>query len=308
MVSNAEMFLNDEAEPNSAASEWDMSDAPAFNVEDFQIPSETDVRNTEEARNYEKRERALEDELYLIADRRANGIMNIGDEFVKTMKSIEHPLAGRMENNIDDIYRGKKATGRATLESLFTYVDSMFPSPYSEEERNAKKVGDSEDEFRRASIREGQVTGDSIDDLAKTFTMDGSENDLYIASQLKNLGQGTFDHSSALLKAIIDYANKPNGENRSQLYKTQSDHERVLSNSLFNIAETFDRSKTQAGRRMFEPTVELATTMTRSSEEYFEGIMKYLKFKIDNSNTEKPEEVSPNAAAFVDALPGDVIS
>lgn len=308
MVSNAEMFLNDEAEPNSAASEWDMSDAPAFNVEDFQIPSEVDVKNSEEARNYEKRERALEDELYLIADRRANGIMNIGDEFVKTMRSVEHPLAGRMGNNIDDIYSSKKATGRATLESLFTYIDSMYPSPYDEEERNAKKVGDTEDEFRRASIREGQMTGDSIDELAKTFMIDGSENDMYIAGQLKNLGQGTFDHSSALLKAIIEYANKPNSDSRSQLYKTQSDHERVLSNSLFNIAETFDRSKTQAGRRMFEPTVELATSMTRSSEEYFEGIMKYLKFKIDNSNVEKPEETGPSVSPFLDALPGDVIS
>ena len=35
MVSNAERFLGDETEPNSAANEWDMSDAPAFSSEDF---------------------------------------------------------------------------------------------------------------------------------------------------------------------------------------------------------------------------------------------------------------------------------
>lgn len=308
MVSNAEMFLNDEAELNSAASEWDMSDAPDFSVEDFQIPSEADVRNNEELRNYEKQERALEDELYIIADRRANKIMGLGDEFIKTMKNVDHPLSGQMQRNFEDIYGGKKSTNRATLESLFSYIDSMYPSKYGEQTVDQKKIGDTEDEFRRAAIREGQITADSIDGLAKTFREDGSENDLYIAGQLKNLGDGSYDHSAALLNAIIDYANKPNGDNRSKLYKTQSDHERVLSNSLFNIAETFDRSTTSAGRHMFEPTIDLATTMARSSEEYFEGIMKYLKFKINNSSVEVSEEKSPNEAAFLEALPGDVIS
>lgn len=299
MVNNFETSSNDSED--SAINAWDMSDVsnPLFNEssDTFQIPERNDGKSEEE-RRYESKERALRDELFAISDNRARYISNTGEEFISLMKQANHPFARRLEENVDNIVSGKKNTGRATLETFFSYIDSMYPSPYSNNTRDPKKADDAADEYRRTSMREGEYTGDTTDELAKTFSIDGSDKDLYIANSLKLIGQDSVDYHTSLARAIIAYAEEPNKNNRSRITNAQYDHEHAMSNSLYNIAEIFDGSRTVIGKKMFEPTIELMQKMTINTEDYFDGIMNYLKFKIDNSpnapNMEDDDDSSYN--------------
>lgn len=310
MVSSAERFLGDETEPNSVANEWGMSDAPAFFGEDFIIPTvEAKPQKTEEERSYEQKERGLQDELFAIADRRVHFMTNTGDEFIKIMKGAEHPFANRLEKDVDNLTSGKRRTSHATLETFFSYVDSMYPSTLSGQERDLKTIEQAEDEFRRASIREGQYTGDSSDTLAKAFREDGSDNDFVIAQHLKNIGDNAASYGMRLPQAVVGYLNDPSRENRTRLSGVQVDHKSALSNSLYNIATTFDNSRTIVGKKMVDPSFDLLAMMSRSNDEYFEGMMDYLKFKMNNSKYHQEEKETPSKyEAMFNALPGDAIS
>jgi hypothetical protein len=274
MLNNFETNNSDNTE--SQSNDWDMSD-----VAEFRIPDKSETyEKSEEERNYEAKERALQDELFSLSDRRANIINNAGEECSQILKRAEHPFANRLQNNFDDLTSGKKSTGRATLETFFGYMDAMYPSPYGGKERDPKKVEECEGEYRRFSMREGECVADSVDEIAKSFAADGSDLDLHIAQMLRNVGQDTADFGSYFSRAVIAYAEDPSSENRSRLNRAQSDHEGTVSNSLFNIATTFDDSRTTIGKKLFDPSVELATMITRNSEEYFEGILAYMKFKM----------------------------
>ena len=286
MVNNFEDFSVDKS---PFSDDWDMSDVDnPFN------DSEKNVDKSEEERNYNLRENALKDELQLVVSKRANYIFNAGDEFSTMMRCMEHPLSKRIEGNFDDLVTSKKKNSNDTLESFFTYIDSVYPSPY----KNAENLhaDEAEDEYRRTAMSEGQNTGDNLDEIATTFSIDGSDRDLHIATVLKNMGQDSADYQAALSRAIIAYSENPSQENRSRLTRIQSDHSGALANSLFNIAETFDSSRTELGKKMFDPTVELATMLARSSEEYFEGLMGYMKFKMENSSVKKAEIPSENTS------------
>ena len=278
---NEESIGNSEINP--AAEAWDMSDVESqFNGDTFRIP-ETNTSKTEEERTYETRERLLKDELFNISDRRANYIADTGDTFIQALREIEHPLTGSLESKVDDIVSGKKSTGRATLESLFGYINAMYPSPYSEEFRDPKKVDDAATVFRSTSFREGSYTGDTVDSVAQDFRSDGSDRDLYIASDLNKIGEDSANYHSALAEAIIAYAEDPSKNNRARITNVQFDHSGAMSRSLYDIAEQFDRSRTSVGRKMFDPTMSLMQNLTTNTEDYFDGIMEYLKFKMENN-------------------------
>lgn len=280
MVNN-ESIGNEEV--NSAAEAWDMSDVESpFNDDTFRIP-ETKSFKSEEERIYETRERLLKDELFTISDRRAKYIADTGDTFITTLRQSEHPLTGVLENDVEDIIGGKKNTGRATLESLFGYVESMYPSPYGEEFRDPRKVDDAASAFRNSSFREGSYTGDTVDKLAEAFRSDGSDRDLYIANDLNKIGEDSTNYHSSLAEAIIAYVSDPSKKNRARIANVQFDHSGAMSKSLFDIAEQFDSSRTTIGKKMFEPTMSLMQGLTTNAEDYFEGIMEYLKFKMENA-------------------------
>lgn len=270
-------------EENPAAKAWDMSDIENPQDKETFRRSEIGYPKSEEERTYETKERLLKDELFNISDRRANYIAEAGDYFIKVLSENEHPLTGVLEGNVEDIVSGKKSTGRATLESLFGYVDAMYPSPYSETFRDPKKVEEAADVFRRSAIREGEYTGDTVDELAKTFRKDGSDKDLYIASDLNNIGNDSAKYHPSLADAIIAYVEDPSKNNRARIANAQFNHSGAMSKSLYAIAEQFDSSRTNIGKRMFDPTMGLMQGLTTNAEDYFDGIMEYLKYKMGNA-------------------------
>ena len=272
---NHESLSNNNLEPD-----WDMSDV-----------GEMGATKPEEQRNYESRERALQDELMIIVNKRAGYISGAGEECAQVLRRAEHPFAKRIENNVDDIVAVKRNAGQHALESLFGFIDAVYPSPYATKE---SKPDEMEDEYRQMAMREGNATGDTVDELAKTFSIDGSDNDLHVASILRNIGQDSSDYQNGLSRAIIEYAKHPTPENRNKLNRIQYDHSGALTNSLFNIADTFDNSRTEIGKKLFDPTVALASMLARSSDEYFEGIMGFMKFKMENSSVKPPVEEAPS--------------
>ncbi len=267
MVNNLE-HLSDEEAPNSAASDWDV------------LSGEKSI----EEREYEQNERSLQDELYSTVDGRVNTISNVGQELCSIMKDADHPFSKRLEENFDDFISSKRLTGRATLEGLFAYANAMFPPAFKNEVRDIEKVEDARDLFRQSARREGTQTADKIDEIAKTFSVDGSKNDLRIASCLRNIGDDSENYAVRLAEAVISYSENPNDEdNRKKLNLVQSDHEGALTTTFFRIAETFDSSNTEIGKKMFDPTSALIGTLAVSTDEYYDGIVKYLRFKIKNS-------------------------
>ena len=285
MVSNAEMFTSDDS-PNDAANSWDMSDAE----NSFEYGDE----KSEEEKQYEARERSLKSELESIVDGRARTLFEAAEECGRIFHAAEHPFANRFDQAFDSMTGSAKGSGQETLEMLFEYIDSKFPSPYKNsseivpdvDEYGRKKLDEAEDNFIRASMREGNILGENTDEIAKLFRIDGSQNDLHIADSLRHLSDSIVEYRTNFARAIIGYVNEPTKETRSRLTRTQSNHEGVLSNSLFNIAATFDESKTHIGRKLFDPTIILATNLTRGSEEYFDSIMDYLRFKMENTDDE----------------------
>ena len=282
MLNNSENISQNTEENQS--NDWDMSDVADFSLPEK--PAET-IEKSEEERAYEQKERALQDELFHIVDRRANNISGAGDELYDVMKHAGHEDAEKMREAFDDLSYGKKFTDRAYLESYFNYTNEMFPSPFLGKERDMVHVANAEDDFRRSAIQSASMMSDSTDGIAKLFSSDGSENDLQIASKIRNLGDDSADFSTRFMNAIIGYCEDPSIENKKRIIGLQADHERAITNSLFTVAEVFDRSKTEVGKHMFEPTSALAGQVARNSEEYYEGIMEYLKVKM---NASKPLE------------------
>ena len=282
MLNNSEnISQNTEA---SQSNDWDMSD-----VADFSLPEKPaeDTEKSEEEREYERKERSLQDELFHIVDRRADSVNGAGEELYAVMKNAEHRQAEDMHDAFSDLSYGKKFTDHAYLESYFNYVNEMFPSPFSKKERDMVRTANAEDDFRRSAVRGASVMDENVDGIAKIFSSDGSKNDLEIAAKIRNLGKSSGDFSVGLASAIIGYCEDPSAENKKRIINLQADHERAITNSLFTVAEVFDRSKTEVGKHMFEPTSALAGQVARNSEEYYEGVMDYLKFKM---NASKPLE------------------
>ena len=279
---------------NPADNAWDMSDVQFNDSDTFMIPDRG--YDFAAAHEYEKRERALQDELFRISERRAGILSNAGDELTELVKKNSDELAdkrgdefaGKISVSVDDIISGKKATSRATLESLFGYIDAMYPSPYAEKVLNKNQVADAEDSFRNMSYRESTNTADNIKKLAECLTYDGSDNDLYIANHLDHIGTGAFSYHKDLARAIIAYAEDPSKEKRASINSVQAEHERTLANSLFGIADIFSDSRTEVGRKMFDPTVYLEVSLATNDEDYIVGIMDYLKFKIGNTDDNDP--------------------
>ncbi|MBP5674970.1 hypothetical protein J6W91_01425 [Candidatus Saccharibacteria bacterium] len=286
----SETLASDSLDGND--SEWDslteMSDVSDL-PENFKPAHE----KSEEEKSYEKRERYLKDELFSLVERRSRQYNSVAEDYSKIFHQEEHPMMNRVDSAFDNLNSSLKGTGFATLETLFAFVDSKFPSPFSEEVADARKQEELEDDFRRASLREGQVSSDNIDEFVKIFAEDGSQNDLHIANSIRHIGTGSYDFQSGFARAIIDYVNDPTDRTREQMVRVEADHEGVLTNALFNIASTFDESKTGIGPRLFDPTIALATNAVRGSQDIFDGVRAYLRFKMQNA-AEKPA-MKPNS-------------
>ena len=298
MLNNSENISQntEENQPNG----WDMSDVADFAI--LEQPTER-TEKTEEEREYEQRELGLKDELFEIAKRRAFTIGEAGDEFYDVMRRAEHPLAKRMRDSFDNLSQGKRMTDQAYLEGFFQYVDEMFPPAFSGRERDEKRIQEAEDMFQRSAIRESGIMEDNTNDIAKLFSMDGSEHDLQIATNIRNLGQSSADFPRDMAIAIIRYCSEPGKDRRLRINGIQADHERAVSNSLFNIADTFDKSRTEVGKHMFEPTMAFTSQITRKSEEYYEGLKDYIKFKMGASYDKYKIEDNPaNHNPYEDAF------
>ena len=275
MVSSSEIIFQDDETPNSS---WDSLRNVEFS------------EKSEEEKAYEKKERFLQDELFSLVDKRTNNLVRLSEEYSDIFHKANHPMAGRFDDAFDHLSGGLRGTGHATLETFFAYVGSKYPSPYNEEGRDPKKMEELETDFRRASLRQGQITDENLGEFVKIFASDGSQNDMYIANSLKHLGEGSYDFQTAFSNAVISYVDDPTSENRERMMRAESDHEGVLTNSIYNIAATFDESKTKLGPKLFEPTIELAINSVRSAEDIYDSVKKYLKFKIDNTADEyKPD-------------------
>lgn len=279
MVSS-EAILPDEEAPNSAASDWDMSDVEG-------------PYSGEPERNYEARERLLKDQLLAVVKKRAGFINETGMDFVDILGKSGHPMMDRIDSNFDGLTSGKRLTSQATLESFFNYVDAMFPPEFSGIDRDQKLIETTESDYRRDARREGIDTSEKTEELAGTFRYDASEKDLQIATKLDNIKQDAEDYFVKLPDAIIGYANTPNEKNRKHIADVQSSHEGVLSKSLFNIANVFDSSRTKIGETMFNATLVLMSGLTTGSDEYYNGLMDYLKFKIDHTYDKYKSQEDP---------------
>ena len=275
----------------------------------FDFP-EIKLGKTEEERRYEARERDLIGELEHVSEKNARDLFNIGEEFRDTLRSFESPKAGKVGETFDYLSGASRNGNQRKVEALVAFIDEKYPSPYKEKEdrgvlspfepdeseEKLRKLEDKKDEYRRNTLNYGGTVADVTEDLSKLFTIDGNQNDYYIGNTIRNLGSGSAEIENALTNAVIDYAEDPSEENRQKLRRVQTERENMFSNSMFNIAGAFDESRTRVGQKLFEPTVALATLFVKNNEDYFDGIMKYLDFKIQNSS--RDELASDNSSTF----------
>lgn len=241
-----------------------------------------DVEKSEDQLEYEKNEEYLRDSIFKANDARNEELLERNKEIHQIFTDNNHEQAEEVEETMQKIIGGLHGSEQASLEALFEYVDSKYPSPFIEKEE-PEDTFRAEDDYRRAMMREGEANNENLEKLAKIFNADGSAKDLHIAQLLRLLGRTTADDRTKFSSVIVDYLKNPTPENREKMTRLQSNHEGALSNSLFNIAVTFDESETAVGEKMLNPTVLMATGVLKGSEEIYSGIMKYLRFKIDNS-------------------------
>ncbi|MDO4967589.1 MAG: hypothetical protein Q4E70_02380 [Candidatus Saccharibacteria bacterium] len=314
----------DEEAP-SPASEWDgLKDE--FPDDDFvRKTQEIAERNTydipesrqeksEAERRYETKEKDLIYELEHTADRDARYLFDAGDEYSKIFKQFHNPNAKKVEDSFDSLTNLSKNNNREVLESLMSYVDARYPSPYKQEnqgvltnpfsnelENGARKIEDLKDDYRRAVLKGSGMSADVIEDLSKIFTVDGSQNDYYVGNTLRTLGNSRADAEVAFSNALIDYIEEPSEDNKSRLRRLQGDREGVLTNGLFNTAGTFDESRTRFGSKLFEPTIALATQLVRNSEDHFDNLIDYIQFKIGDyapKTSEKDNKILPDVVLY----------
>lgn len=243
---------------------------------------------SEEERAYEEHERQLMDEVYFVADRNADYIKKAGKEYSEIFEKTGDPNAEKVKEVFSNLFSGTKATSKATLETFFGYVNTKFPSKYQDEnpfvseflENNEEKTeAMAEFEYRRAAKMQGENEGENINEIAKIFN-NGNQSEYDVANSLRHLSNGVSEYNDAFSQAIVRYANDRDLKSRQHLMQVQGDYEGVLANSLFSIATTFDSMDTELSNKMFDPTITLATMATRGSEDLFDGIMDYLRFKM----------------------------
>lgn len=302
---------------------------------------------SEAEKSYESKERSILSELEAISYNRAKHIEIIGDEYGKTLRKFEDPRAKSILDSFNNLSRVTKKSDRSSfspssekitsrdssLDALVQLVNLKYPSPYrSENSRPLNPFEDRTDEYQRAQDNflltaraNSEEKAKILENLSKTINLGGSQSDLYIGTTLKNLGNGTVDTEKSFSSAIINYLDDPTDNNKRKLRNVESDHENLLSNSLFNIAGSLDESKNVLNQKLFEPTIALTTNLVRTDEDYFDGILKYLQFKIDNarpfedstspeiSETQSPQKRSSYEEALASfdvpnkSLPNEVI-
>lgn len=336
---------NPEDTSSETKSEWDTL-AEEYSDDDFMsYTQEIAKRNTfdnfegpseksEEEKTYERKERGILDELDAISEKRAGYIYDIGNEYSDILKNFNNPREKRVSEDMGKLTDISRKAGHKTLEALVAVVNSRYPSPFKTEKDSLpnpfednkadhRKIEDAEDEYLRTALEQGGATADTLENLSKAFMIDGNQSDFYVGNNIKTLGNGLADVEKAFANAFIHYLDEPSDETRQRLRRVEGDRENLTTNNLFNIASTFDEDRTRLGNKLFEPTVALATQLIRNDEDYFDGIMEYVKFKMDNSKN-KPESRNTSydeaVAAFdapktpenaetdsLKALPGDVL-
>lgn len=296
---------NPEDVKSDERTEWDTL-AEEFSDDDFmKRTQEIASRNTFDAYEqptekseaeleYEKKEQYLIAELESISRKRANYLFNAGDEYTHILKSFRSPEEKRVTESMDELAAISENYSRRTLESLVELVNSRYPSPFEtkkeslpnpfEDESNEDyKIEEAEDEYRRSVLTQGGLTSDTLENLSKAFTINGDQNDLYVGNSIKTLGNGRADVDISFANALISYLDDPSERGRHNLRRIEGDRENLTTGTLFNIASAFDESKSLIGGKLFEPTIALATNLVRNDEDYFDNLMKYLNFKIENA-------------------------
>ena len=298
-MDNFEIKPVDDSE-NQAENAWDMSD-----VESPAAPSE-------EERKYEQEELLLKDKLLAVIRKRAGFISETGKAFTNVLNDVGHDMTERVSGNFNELASGKSLTAQATLESFFAYADAMFPAEFTGRDRDQKLIEETESAYRRDARREGIDTSENTEALASTFRYDASENDLEIAAKLDLIKQDAENYFINLPDAIIKYVNHPNSQNRRRTAEVQSAHEGALSNSLYNIATIFGENREEKsaetkriGDAMYNESLVLMSGLTTSSDEYYSGLMDYLRFKMSRtydkyknheSNTSESENLNPDVS------------
>ena len=265
---------------DSDDNEWDILDGEIddYSTEVFADEEEKSAAELE----YEKNEQILKSSLFRANDARNEELLARNKEIHDIFAENNHEQTDEIDEIMKKIIGGLHGGKKASLEAMFDYVDSKYPSPFVEREEQSDSFRE-EDDFKRAMMREGENNEENLNLLAKALTADGSMKDLHISQTLRILAKSTNEDKGAFSDAIIEYLKDTSDKNREKLTRLQSNHEGMLSNSLFNIAATFDESKTAVGEKMLNPTILMATSAIKGSEEIFGGIMKYLRFKINNS-------------------------
>lgn len=270
-----------------AKNDSDFEDS-AWNVLDVELEDyDSEVLSTDDERSeaeleYEKNEKILKNAIFHANDTRNDDLVERVDEIHGIFSENNHAQTDEIDQALKKLVGGFYGSETASLEALFDYVDSKFPSPFVEREE-PEQPERKEDDYRHAMMREGLNNEENLEELAKIFTKDGSMKDLHIGQTLRVLGESSAEERNAFSTTLVEYLKDMSDKNREKLTRLQSNHEGVLSNSLFNIAATFDESKTPVGEKMLNPTILMATSAIKGSEEIFGGIMKYLRFKIANS-------------------------
>ena len=249
-------------------------------------PDEAGVEKTEEEKKYELEERSLAEKLEKISEKEVKYLAQAGEEYAKTFadfKDSRGESIGETFSRLSDITKDGKS-----LKALLALVDLKYPSPFEKENSDLlnpftdemKKIEDLKDDYRRSIMDESGSAADSIEGLSKVFMADGSQSDYYVGNTLRNFGNSQVEVENKFSNALINYIEDPSEENKSKLNHAQSDREGLISNDIFNIAGTLDESRTRIGGRLFDTTVALAAQLVKTSEDNYDGILDYIKFKM----------------------------
>jgi hypothetical protein len=257
---------------------------------------EVESYSEEDRNNYEAMEKSYKEALVKSLDERMSVINPTGDLICDAMFKAQLPFASRLRGHADNFTNNLDKNSKNTLDSLFTFVDTVYPSKYSEGTYTQEQINAAAKNFDDTSRREPAQANEDLGLAANDLVLSDEMNGMRVHNELRGVGDKMTGFQDKLRNAIFACLKEPTKENLMKIAKIgENDHS--VAGKVLDLNDSFRKFNLGC----FDNVVTSTLVLMENSKKYCDDLAKYIEFKV--SNSKNIIATSPNVPAAVTETP-----
>ncbi len=239
---------------------------------------EVESYSEEDRSKYESMEKGHKEALIKSLDERMSVINPTGDLICDAMFKAQLPFASRLRGHADNFTNNLDKNSRNTLDSLFTLVDTVYPSKYSKTTYSQEQIDAAVKSYDEKSRREPAQANEDLGLAANDLVLSDEMNGMRVHNELIGVGDMMTGFQDKLRDAIFACLKEPTKENLMRIARIgENDHS--VAGKVLDLNNSFRKFNLGC----FDNVVTSTLILMENSEKYCDNLAKYIEFKVDNS-------------------------